>query len=109
MKVFAAYDPRKIRLVRAWIQSWEARGWRPQLLSEREVKDYRSARLAAKARGGGLLSDLCVINFSFRFRFRSKDSRRSVQVGKRGWATASLVRFPSTATERDIWECGRKI
>lgn len=107
MKVFAEYSSGKAGLIRVWAQSWEAAGWEPQLLSEREVLDAGSARLAAKARGGGLLVDICTINFGLRF--RSPASRRAVVFGKRGWADANLVKFPADFTEQQVWDCGRKL
>ena len=68
MKAFAVFSEGKAGLIRVWAQSWEARGWRPQLLTSRELEEHGSARKAAKNRGGGLLTDLCVINFSCRSR-----------------------------------------
>jgi hypothetical protein len=107
MRVFAVYSPRKAWLVRVWAESWDARGWSAKLLTEREVRERGTPRRAAKARGGGLLTDLCVINFSCRA--RSRDPRKSIRFGKPGWERAGLVRFSVSETEQQIRDCGRPL
>ena len=107
MKIFAVFSGCKAGLVKVWAESWEARGWTPQLLSEREVKAHGSAGKAAKVRGGGLLGDLRVINFSYPVRKRPR--RRVVWFGSPGWETARLVRFVSDTTEQQVRGCGRTV
>jgi hypothetical protein len=107
VKVFAVFSESLAGLVKVWAQSWAARGWRPQLISERELEALGSPEAAAKARGGGLLADVRVINFSYPARHTPK--RRAVQHGRNGWLAAPLVRFPSSATEEDVRGCGRPL
>lgn len=98
MKVFALFSPDKAALVRVWARSWAARGWRPQVLTEREVREAGSPRKAARARGGGVLTDLQVINFGYR---RGGKKARKTH-GKPGWESADLVVFPASFTEQDV-------
>ena len=107
MRVFAVFSERKAGLVGIWAHSWEARGWTPRLISEREVEACGSVRAALRARGGGLLSDLQVINYSYPVRKRPR--RRIVRVGLPGWLTARLVRFSPDDTEARVRECGREL
>lgn len=107
MRVFAVYSGSKAALVRVWAKSWEARGWVPQLLSEREVRQHGNPRRASVARGGGHLTDLCWINFSLTPRRRAQ--RTVKKFSRPGWESADLVRFPATATEQQVRECGRAL
>jgi hypothetical protein len=107
MKVFAAFSLPKAGLVRVWMQSWEARGWQPRLVSEREVREYVTVRRAIKARGGGHLTDLRVINFSCTPRGRAH--RKLSKFGRPGWELADLVGFPEDSTEQSIRDCGRPV
>ena len=107
MKVFAVFRESQSGIVKVWAASWRAHGWTPQLLAEWEVEDSGSARRAAKARGGGLLVDVCVINFAYPDRRRP--TRRLARVGRSGWLTAPLVRFPPGTTEQTIRDCGRAL
>lgn len=107
MKAFAAFSERKAGLVGIWARSWSARGWVPKLISEREIEVHGSARAAMRARGGGLLTDLRVINYSYPA--RKRPARRVVRMGDPGWLTARLVRFEWWATEARVRECGRDL
>jgi hypothetical protein len=104
-KVFAAYSREKVGLVRVWMESWERRGWRPQLLSVKEIQGAGSVRKAAEDRGGGVLADLLIINFGFWSRDRAP--LRSTRINRAGWESAALVRFSPGASETEIRECGR--
>ena len=106
MKVFAAYDGGKTPLVRVWSRAWESRGWTPQLLSEKEISEFGSVRKAARRRGGGMLTDLLVINFSFCPEGRTQSP---VRHGHPGWEKAGLVQFSAQATEEEIMGCGREL
>ena len=77
------------------------------MVSEREIAEHRTPRRAIKARGGGHLTDVCVINFSCTPRTRAR--RVVSRFGKPGWESADLVRFPATATEQDVRDCGRPV
>ena len=107
MKVFSVFSERKAGLIKVWAQSWEARGWTPQLISERELETEGSVRAAIRARGGGVLADVLVVNFEYPARRRPP--RRVVGFGKPGWKMARLVRFPAGATEEQIRNCGRSL
>lgn len=107
MKVFAVFSERKAGLVKVWADSWESRGWTPQLLSAREIEIHGSPRAAARARGGGLVGDIRVINFAYPVRRRPR--RRIVWFGKPGWQTAALVRFRSDCSGSQVLECGRPL
>jgi hypothetical protein len=107
VRVFATFSAPKAGLVRVWAHSWASRGWSPKLIAEREVREFGTARRAARSRGGGFMSDLRVINFSCTPRKRNK--RRTVLVGRPGWETADLVKFPVSATEQEVRDCGRPL
>lgn len=107
MKVFAVFSERKAGLIKVWSRSWEAHGWTPQLISSKELAVMGSVRAAARARGGGLLADLQVINFDYPSRKRPR--RRILAYGCPGWEKARLVQFPSEATEEDVQKCGRPL
>ena len=107
VKVFAEYAEAKAGLVRAWMQSWKLRGWHPRLITEREKRWHGTTRRAIKARGGGHLTELRIINFSCTPRRRAQ--RVISQVGKPGWETADLVRFPTRATDQEVRSCGRPL
>ena len=107
MKVFAVFAESLAGVVKIWSRSWAARGWTPQLISHKEIEAHGSPRAAAKARGGGFLSHLFVINFSYPARRRPRV--RTVKQGAPGWTEAPLVRFPPGVTEQDIRDCGRAL
>lgn len=107
MKVFAVFSGKKAGMVKIWARSWAAHGWTPRLLSEKEVRLAGTPRAAARARGGGLLADLGVINFGYPVRNRPR--RRVIRWASTGWTDALLVRFPEGTTEERILECGRRI
>jgi hypothetical protein len=107
VKVFAVFLEPLAGVVKLWAQSWETRGWVPQLISAQETEEHGSVRAAARARGGGLLTDLRVLNFSYSAKRTPK--RRVVRVGRSGWLTAPLVRFSSEVTEQEILDCGRPL
>jgi len=103
--IFALFEASKIPLVRIWVDSWQARGWSPALISPREVEEAGSFRKAVAHRRGNAMSDLSEINFSG----SPRGPLRSVRFGKKGWLTAPLVRFPTGTTEAEIYSCGRKL
>lgn len=105
MKVFAVFSEGKAGLVKVWARSWESRGWAARLISRGEILRHRSARAAVRARGGGVLVDLEVINFSHRRNHRP----RTVVWGRPGWMSAPLVRFPGNATTEVVAQCGRAL
>jgi len=105
VKVFAAYSEQRAPLVRVWMESWSSRGWTPQLLSAKELVEHGSLRRAVEARGGGVLADVLVINFSYPT--RRQPLLRAVRFGRAGWERAPLVRFPRGVTEEEIRDCGR--
>ena len=107
MKVFAVFAEPLAEIVKLWARSWAARGWTPQLLSHKEIEIHGSPRAAARARGGGFLSTLLVLNFSYPARRRPRV--RTVKWGSPGWQTAPLVRFPPGVTEQDIRGCARAL
>lgn len=103
--VFAPYQSAAVGLARVWSESWAARGWDPKLISAREIKEFATKERAARRRGGGRMSDLRVINFSF-----PAPGRRRAKItnyGRRGWEDAALVRFPASASEVEVRGCGR--
>ena len=107
MKVFAVYSERKTPLVRVWMESWGKQGWVPQLLSAKEIAEHGSPRRAAEKRGGGVLADVLVINFSHPPRRRA--GLRAARFGKPGWLQAPLVRFSFGTTEEEVRGCGRAL
>ena len=105
-RVFAVFESSKVALVRVWIDSWAARGWSPQLISPREIEEAGSVPQALRRRArGGAVTDLLAINFSG----RPRDSLRAVRLGRRGWQSAPVVRFPAGTSEADVFSCGRKL
>jgi len=107
-QIFAVFTTAEAHLVRLWVDSWQARGWEPQIISAKEVGDFGSALCAAKHRGGprAQVVPLCVLNFDLH---ASSGALRAVRYGKRGWLTAPLVRFPVDMTESRIAGCGRPL
>lgn len=51
-KVFAVYEPEHAHRIREWVGHWEAEGWTPQLISQRELREAGSIRKAIKKRAG---------------------------------------------------------
>jgi hypothetical protein len=111
MRIFTIYSPADSDFYRLWERSWRMRGWKPAILTPKEIKRNKSARSAAKSRGPGstLLCSPRTINFSYR-----KPRKTPVRiVFKRyrspGWETADVVQFPVGASELDILNCGRAL
>lgn len=77
------------------------------MISDKELAQWGTPKAAANARGGGIVVDVRVINFSYPSRRHPR--KRIVQAGKAGWLSAPLVRFPVGVTEEAIRECGRKL
>jgi hypothetical protein len=98
-KVFAPYIPELSHLVRLWSRSWEAQGWTPQLISEREVYVAGSIRRALRKRKGRILVSLATINLSRTP--RTKAQAGTFRPGK-DLSKFNVVRFPGTLTEEEI-------
>lgn len=107
MRVFASYSERSAPLIRVWAESWALRGWNPKIISAKELDEVGPLKVSAKARGGGLLSDVLVINFGFPVRGRR--ACRAIRYGGRGWLQAPLVRFPAGTSEDTVRNCGRDL
>jgi len=106
MKVFALYRPELAEFIPAWIKSWTAHGWTPQIITEREVKIYGGAKQALKARGGRLLIGLNVINFSYRCPKKYPKKLDICEACRPGWETAPLLKFGTLWT---LLNFGRKL
>ena len=96
MRILTVYSPEDSGLIRLWQRSWAAHGWKPGLISPKELQG-KSWRAAAKARRGRLIA-VRAINYGARPRSRWK----AVYHGCRGWLTAKVVVFPETFTEDQI-------
>lgn len=100
-QVFARYDLQTRHLIRLWMRSWKARGWRPRI--------YFGNSVPADFREGKDTEAPCnLINYSW-------SPRRPCTVA---WDFSSppaqnheadVVIFPQHATEAQILNCGRSL
>lgn len=101
MKVFTVFSPENADVLRVWERSWRLQGWKPGLLTVREVD--RHGKKAAQVRGSRYADlDVRTINYTFK-RPRTLPVRIGVKrYGVRGWKSAPVVLFPSNFSESDI-------
>jgi len=66
MQVLTVYSPGNSHFYRQWAKSWSAQGWKPGIITPKEISRHGSAKAAAKARGAKLLCAANLFNVSFR-------------------------------------------
>lgn len=105
--------PEQAEMLRLWVLSWSARGWRPRILTIRNAarhprfksftQDPREhARLAGEVVRARQVHSYRLINFSG----RAGDNPITLRYGHPGWRTADLVTFDSPG---DVINCGRPL
>jgi len=97
MLSLAVYNPADSAFYREWENSWRSQGFRPGLITPKEILRHGSARAAAQARGATLLCSARTINVSFKRPRKSPVRISFVTVGKRGWRKAPVIRYPADA------------
>lgn len=94
MNVFTLYSEPYARNLRLWIRSWQENGYRPQLISLRELENSTIKKVIRK-RGGGILVRPGAVNLGHK---RGKPVCK--RFGTRGWKTAPVVIFePHTSQD----------
>jgi hypothetical protein len=103
MQVFTLYQPKTAGMLRLWALSWERRGWKTRLLTDRELKKFGSIKRAMRGRKRAIFVPPSAINFGF------SPGKRLPKISRfpaRGWESAPVVQFKR---EYDILNCGRYI
>lgn len=98
MNVFTLYSEPHARGLRLWVRSWQQHGYRPQLISRRELVGTTIKRVVRR-RGGGIVVKPGAFNLGHR---RGKPVCKGY--GTRGWKTASVVIFPPGISEDTLAE-----
>lgn len=98
MKILTIYSPEDSGFIRIWERSWSAYGWKPGLISPKELQG-QSVRSAAKARRAKRVISVRALNYGQRpwhgnFHIKAH--------GAPGWKTARIVLFPPSMTEEQI-------
>lgn len=114
-------DPAQAALLRVWVRSWKARGWKPRILTVRNAAKHADyalfkgdncelPRLAQEAVRAKWLCPLNEINFSFTpAKFKKLGLPRQCRFGNPGWKEASVVNFPCVSDLDIIEKCGRPL
>jgi hypothetical protein len=98
MNVFTLYSEPHARNLRLWIRSWQQRGYRPQLISVREL-DGATIKRVVRRRGGGLFVKPGAFNLGHK---RGKPTCKNF--GTHGWQRAAVVIFPPEVSEDTLAE-----
>lgn len=114
-------DPNQATILRLWVRSWEARGWKPKILTvqnasrhpqyEKLKADPRELpRLAAESVGVKWITPWHAINFSFKPRdFKKFGSPKIIHFHSAGWESSAVVDFPNVHDPDVIEHCGRPL
>jgi hypothetical protein len=104
MQVFTLYSPKTADLLRLWALSWQRRGWKTRLLTDRELKKFGSVKKAMAGRKRAIFVPPTAINFGLSARI--KRLPKMSRFPARGWESAPVVQF---RREYEILNCGRHI
>lgn len=98
MNVFTLYSEPYAKNLRLWIRSWQQHGYRPQLISLRELENS-TIKKVVRRRGGGIVVRPGAINLGHK---RGKPVCKSF--GTRGSKNASVVIFEPTTSQEVLLE-----
>jgi len=108
-------------MLRVWVRSWSARGWKPRILTIRNAMrhksfaafkhDYREwPRLAQEVEKVKWLCPVETINFSLTTKlYKSGGLTHARPYLSAGWETSSLVFFENIHDTEVIEHCGRAL
>lgn len=127
MNVYTYFDEtehapvNQTEMLRIWVRSWKARGWRPRILTIRNaakhpdfvrLKDHwhELPRLAQESAKATHFFEASVINFSFRpKRVRAVKEFHVKRYLSDGWEQSALVEFENCHDVSLIEHCGRPL
>jgi|SRR6516225_5181099 hypothetical protein len=98
MQILTVYSPEDSGLIRLWQRSWAAHGWKPGLISPKELQN-QSVRTATKARKAKCSVSVRTINYGHRPRQKNFHVKR---YGAPGWRHARIVMYPPSFSEQQI-------
>ncbi len=111
MRILSVYSPADAGIIRLWERSWRSNGWKPGLITPKELQEH-TPREAAKARRARFVYPLRLINFGFRpprnwptvkcGKLQAPKNLPFKRYGSVGWQHAQLVLFPADMTEAQI-------
>jgi hypothetical protein len=94
MNVFTLYSEPHARNLRLWVRSWQENGYRPQLISLRELEGA-TIKQVVRRRGGGVVVRPGAVNLGHK---RGKPVCK--KFGAQGWKTAKVLIFgPETSAD----------
>ncbi len=98
MNVFTLYSEQYAKNLRLWVRSWQEQGYKPQLISLRELEGS-TIKKVMRRRGGGILVRPGAINLG-----HTRGKPTCVKFGSRGWKAAKVVIFEPHTSEDVLLE-----
>lgn len=101
MRILSVYSPADAGILRLWERSWRSNGWKPGLITPKELHEDL-ARDVARRRRSRYLQPARLINYGLRPPRPAPKKLSFKRYGAPGWQTAKLVLFPLGMTEAEI-------